>query len=86
MLYVASQSKHVSRYLAYTLSSVGVGYAAEHFAVVAADPGADPVQTASNAALLAAAEGDWPRATEELERILADEVERAKGAIAVACE
>ncbi|KAI0369156.1 hypothetical protein BV20DRAFT_946572 [Pilatotrama ljubarskyi] len=48
-----------------------VAMAASHFAAVAEDPTADPVQKGMNAALFASAEGDWPRATAELQRILA---------------
>ncbi|KAI0325893.1 hypothetical protein GY45DRAFT_1260037 [Cubamyces sp. BRFM 1775] len=48
-----------------------VAMAAKHFAAVAEDPSADPVQKAMNAALFASAEGDWARATAELERMLA---------------
>ncbi|KAI0358032.1 hypothetical protein OH77DRAFT_1397582 [Trametes cingulata] len=47
-----------------------VAMAATHFAAVAEDPAADPVQKGMNAALFASAEGDWPRAAAELQRIL----------------
>ncbi len=49
--------------------------AAKHFAVVAEDPTADPVQKIMNAALFASAEGDWQRATTELQKILAADPE-----------
>ncbi|OSD04792.1 hypothetical protein PYCCODRAFT_1363432 [Trametes coccinea BRFM310] len=52
-----------------------VAMAAKHFAAVAEDPTADPVQKAMNAALFASAEGDWGRATAELQRILAADPE-----------
>ena len=52
-----------------------VAMAATHFAAVAEDPSADPVQKIMNAALFASAEGDWPRATTELEKILAADPE-----------
>ncbi|KAI0630550.1 hypothetical protein C8Q77DRAFT_1063168 [Trametes polyzona] len=48
-----------------------VAMAAKHLAVVAEDPTADPAQKGMNAALFASAEGDWARATTELERVLA---------------
>ena len=47
-----------------------VAMAAKHFAAVAEDPTADPVQKIMNAALFASAEGDWERATAELQKIL----------------
>ncbi|KAI0654039.1 hypothetical protein C8Q70DRAFT_1030630 [Cubamyces menziesii] len=46
-----------------------VAQAAAHFAAVAADPTADPAQKAMNAALFAAAEGEWARAEAELARV-----------------
>ncbi|KAI0741612.1 hypothetical protein C8Q80DRAFT_1110193 [Daedaleopsis nitida] len=49
--------------------------AAKHFAAVAEDPAADPVQKTMNAALYASAEGDWPRATSELQKTLAADPE-----------
>ncbi|CDO69636.1 hypothetical protein BN946_scf184851.g24 [Trametes cinnabarina] len=52
-----------------------IAMAAKHFAAVAEDPTADPVQKAMNAALFASAEGDWGRATAELQRILAADPE-----------
>ncbi|RDX48174.1 hypothetical protein OH76DRAFT_1352964 [Lentinus brumalis] len=52
-----------------------VAMAAKHFAVVAEDPTADPVQKIMNAALFASAEGDWQRATTELQKILAADPE-----------
>ncbi|KAI8996438.1 hypothetical protein BD414DRAFT_409004 [Trametes punicea] len=52
-----------------------VALAAKHFAAVAEDPTADPVQKRMNAALFASAEGDWPRAIAELQRILATDPE-----------
>ncbi|KAI9064801.1 hypothetical protein FKP32DRAFT_1685335 [Trametes sanguinea] len=52
-----------------------IAMAAKHFAAVAEDPTADPVQKAMNAALFASAEGDWVRATAELQRILAADPE-----------
>ncbi|KAI0731358.1 hypothetical protein C8Q76DRAFT_612246 [Earliella scabrosa] len=52
-----------------------VAMAATHFAAVAEDPSADPMQKIMNAALFASAEGDWPRATTELEKILAADPE-----------
>ncbi|KAI0642124.1 hypothetical protein C8Q79DRAFT_918591 [Trametes meyenii] len=47
-----------------------VAQAAAHLAAVAADPTATPAQKGTNAALFAAAEGDWARAAAELRRVL----------------
>ncbi len=52
-----------------------VAMAAKHLAAVAEDPTADPVQKGMNAALFASAEGDWSRATVELQRIIAADPE-----------
>ncbi|KAH9852648.1 hypothetical protein C2E23DRAFT_730367 [Lenzites betulinus] len=52
-----------------------VAMAAPHFAAVAADPGADATQKGMNAALWAAAEGDWARAATELERLVSADPE-----------
>ncbi|OBZ74047.1 Trafficking protein particle complex subunit 12 [Grifola frondosa] len=49
--------------------------AAMHFSAVAGDPAADLVLKAMNTALLASADGDWQRATDELRRILAADPE-----------
>ncbi|KAJ7696598.1 hypothetical protein B0H17DRAFT_1053832 [Mycena rosella] len=48
------------------LQSGNLGMAERHFAAAAADPSTLPATRAMNAALLAAAEGDWPRASEVL--------------------
>ncbi|KAJ6591504.1 hypothetical protein DFH09DRAFT_907373 [Mycena vulgaris] len=48
------------------LQSGNLGMAARHFAVAAADASTPPAMRAMNAALLAAAEGDWPQASEIL--------------------
>ncbi|KAJ7654415.1 hypothetical protein DFH06DRAFT_513816 [Mycena polygramma] len=55
------------------LQSGNLGMAAHHFLIVAEDPGALPATKDMNAALLAAAEGDWAQAAEILEgRVLVD--------------
>ncbi|KAJ7446747.1 hypothetical protein FB451DRAFT_1291373 [Mycena latifolia] len=48
------------------LQSGHLGMAERHFAVAAADPGTPAPMRAMNAALLAAADGDWSRASEVL--------------------
>lgn len=52
-----------------------IGMAAKHFTAVAEDPTADSSLKAMNKALLASADGDWPRATEVLQEILAADPE-----------
>ncbi|KAJ7091412.1 hypothetical protein B0H15DRAFT_778509 [Mycena belliarum] len=52
------------------LQSGNLGAAERHFALAAADPNIPPATRAMNAALLAAADGDWPQASS----ILHDEV------------
>ena len=71
-----SSSPHIHSAVARIYLQGGyVAMAATHFAAVAEDPSADPVQKIMNAALFASAEGDWPRATTELEKILAADPE-----------
>ncbi|KAH9911879.1 hypothetical protein B0H21DRAFT_828887 [Amylocystis lapponica] len=52
-----------------------LGMAARHFAAVDADAGAPPSLKSMNAAILASAEGDWPRAAQELRSLLAGDAE-----------
>jgi len=47
--------------------------ASQHFAVVEADPNASQEVKEMNAALLASAQGDWPRASQLLKDLLADD-------------
>lgn len=49
--------------------------ASQHFAVVESDPNASQEVKDMNAALLASAEGDWPRASELLKHLLATDPE-----------
>ncbi|OCH85501.1 hypothetical protein OBBRIDRAFT_762865 [Obba rivulosa] len=52
------------------LQSGYIAMAVKHFNIVAQDPTADPALKGMNAALLSAAEGDWPHAASELHRLL----------------
>ncbi|RPD76400.1 hypothetical protein L226DRAFT_460848 [Lentinus tigrinus ALCF2SS1-7] len=52
-----------------------IAMAAKHLAAVAEDPTADPAQKIMNAALFASAEGDWERASNELQKVIAADPE-----------